>query len=45
VARAGDYSGAQTDPTVVNRWGLAGDQAITIGTACQWRTRIALLTP
>jgi hypothetical protein len=44
TARSGDYSGAQTDPGLSTFW-LAGEQAVTISAACQWRTRIAQLVP
>jgi hypothetical protein len=44
TARAGDYSGAQLDPSFVGFW-LAGEQAGTIGASCQWQTRIARLNP
>jgi hypothetical protein len=43
--RAGDYSGAQTDPSNLNSFWLAGEQSVTIGASCQWRTRIASLVP
>jgi hypothetical protein len=44
-ARSGDYAGAQSDPSDASRWWLAGEQAVTIAGSCQWRTRVALLTP
>jgi hypothetical protein len=44
TARSGDYSGAQTDPALTTMW-LAGEQAVTISAACQWRTRIGQLVP
>lgn len=44
-ARAGDYSGAQTDSANAAQWWLAGEQAVTISGVCRWRTRVALLTP
>jgi hypothetical protein len=44
-SRAGDYAGAQTDPSNLNSFWLAGEQSVTIGTSCQWRTRIASLVP
>jgi hypothetical protein len=44
TARSGDYSGAQTDPGLSTFW-LAGEQAVIISAACQWRTRIAQLVP
>lgn len=44
TALSGDYSGAQTDPGLTTFW-LAGEQAVTISGACQWRTRVAQLVP
>lgn len=44
TARSGDYSGAQLDPSLTSFW-LAGEQAVPISSACQWRTRIARLVP
>jgi hypothetical protein len=44
LGRAGDYSGAQLDPTATGFW-LAGEQAVTIGGSCQWGTRIVRLNP
>jgi hypothetical protein len=43
--RSGDYSGAQTDPTDVRTFWLAGEQSVTISGTCQWRTRIGRLVP
>lgn len=45
TARSGDYSGAQTDPANLTSFWLAGEQAVTISGACQWRTRIGSLVP
>jgi hypothetical protein len=45
TARSGDYSGAQTDPSNLSSFWLAGEQAVTISGACQWRTRIGSLVP
>jgi hypothetical protein len=43
--RSGDYSGAQTDPTDVRTFWLAGEQSVQIAGTCQWRTRIGRLVP
>jgi hypothetical protein len=45
TARSGDFSGAQTDPSDLNSFWLAGEQSVTISGACQWRTRIGQLVP
>jgi hypothetical protein len=45
TARSGDYSGAQTDPSNLSSFWLAGEQAVTISGTCQWRTRIGSLVP
>jgi hypothetical protein len=45
TARSGDYAGAQTDPSDLTSFWLAGEQAVTISTSCQWRTRIGRLVP
>jgi hypothetical protein len=45
TARSGNYSGAQTDPTDVRSFWLAGEQAVTISGSCQWRTRMGRLVP
>lgn len=44
-ARSGDYAGAQLDPTDITTFWLAGERATTIGTSCQWETRVARLIP
>jgi len=44
LLRAGDYSGAQLDPALTAFW-LAGEQAITMGSVCQWATRVVKVTP
>ena len=44
-ARSGDYSGAQTDPSTVASFWLAGEQSVLISGVCQWRTRIGQLVP
>jgi hypothetical protein len=44
-SRSGDYAGAQTDPSNLNSFWLAGEQSVTISGSCQWRTRIANLVP
>jgi hypothetical protein len=44
TARAGDYSGAQTDPGLTSFW-TAGEEATTVSGSCLWRTRIGSLTP
>jgi hypothetical protein len=41
---AGDYSGAQLDPTLTGFW-LAGERARDFDDSCQWGTRIAQLIP
>jgi hypothetical protein len=43
--RSGDYSGAQLAPTDKTNFVLAGEQAVVTDGSCQWRTRIAVLTP
>lgn len=43
--RSGDYSGAQTDPSTVSSFWLAGEQSVVISGVCQWRTRIGQLVP
>lgn len=43
--RSGDYSGAQTDPTNLRTFWLAGEQSVSISGTCQWRTRIGQLVP
>lgn len=45
VARAGDYSGAQTTPDALDTFWLAGEHAQQVGSACHWATRIAELSP
>jgi hypothetical protein len=42
--RAGDYAGAQLDPTLSGFW-LAGERALLISGTCQWDTRIVKLVP
>jgi hypothetical protein len=44
LGRAGDYSGAQLDPSLFGFW-LAGEKAITLGGSCQWSTRIVRVDP
>jgi hypothetical protein len=44
TARAGDYTGAQTDPGLTTFW-TAGEEAVTVSGTCLWRTRIGSLTP
>ena len=44
-ARSGDYTGAQTDPSTLRSFWLAGEQSVLINGTCQWRTRIAHLVP
>jgi hypothetical protein len=44
-SRTGDYAGAQTDPSNISSFWLAGEQSVTINATCQWRTRIAMLVP
>ena len=44
LQRAGDYAGAQLDPTLLGFW-LAGERALTIAGSCQWETRVVKLLP
>jgi hypothetical protein len=44
LGRAGDYSGAQLDPSLTGFW-LAGERAATINGSCQWDTRVVKMTP
>lgn len=44
-SRSGDYTGAQTDPTDLRTFWLAGEHSVTISGACEWSTRIARLVP
>jgi hypothetical protein len=45
TARAGDYSGAQLDPSDLTGFWLAGERALAFGSDCPWQTRIAKLLP
>ncbi len=45
VARAGDYSGAQTTPDSLTTFWLAGELAQQSGSSCLWGTRILELSP
>lgn len=42
--RSGDYSGAQADPDGTSLW-LAGENFGTVGTSCNWQTRIIRVVP
>ncbi len=44
LGRAGDFSGAQLDPSLFGFW-LAGEKAITLGGSCQWGTRVVRVNP
>lgn len=43
--RTGDYIGAQTDPSGVRSFWLAGERATTIAGSCQWQTQIIKVVP
>lgn len=47
TSRTGDYSGAQTDPSNLNTFWLAGEQATVVAglAGCNWATRITQLVP
>ena len=48
VTRTGDYAGAETDPTDLRSFWLAGERALEIlefGNACLWETWISRVTP
>jgi hypothetical protein len=43
--RSGDYSGAQTDPSDLRSFWLAGESSVTISGTCQWTTRVGRVVP
>ena len=43
--RTGDYIGAQTDPSDVSSFWLAGERATTVSGSCRWQTQIIKLVP
>jgi hypothetical protein len=43
--RSGDYSGAQTDPSDVSSFWVAGEHSVTVSGSCQWSTRIGRVVP
>ena len=40
-SRTGDYTGAQTDPSVLSRVWVAGERAISVSGSQRWDTRIS----
>jgi hypothetical protein len=43
--RSGDFTGAQTDPSDLRTFWLAGEHSVTISGTCQWATRIGRVVP
>lgn len=45
AGRTGDYVGAQTDPSDMTSFWLAGERATAIGGHCRWQTRVLQVAP